>query len=101
MSPFKKVKNFDSTANVLSYAYFQVCQVPLDQFDIIVTFGYYLVNILLKEHQPQQCWQHFFWIFATPQTRLSFSGLQVPRLHECPFPMCGAGSHMAVLFLQQ
>ena len=24
MSPFKKVKNFDSTANVLSYAYFQV-----------------------------------------------------------------------------
>ena len=24
MSPFKKLKNFDSTANVLSYAYFQV-----------------------------------------------------------------------------
>ena len=24
MSPFKKVKNFDATANVLSYAYFQV-----------------------------------------------------------------------------
>ena len=24
MSPFKKVKNFDNTANVLSYAYFQV-----------------------------------------------------------------------------
>ena len=24
MSPFRKVKNFDTTANVLSYAYFQV-----------------------------------------------------------------------------
>ena len=24
MSPFKKIKNFDATANVLSYAYFQV-----------------------------------------------------------------------------
>ena len=24
MSPFKKIKNFDNTANVLSYAYFQV-----------------------------------------------------------------------------
>ena len=24
MSPFKKLKNFDTTANVLSYAYFQV-----------------------------------------------------------------------------
>lgn len=24
MSPFKKIKNFDTTANVLSYAYFQV-----------------------------------------------------------------------------
>ena len=24
MSPFKKLKNFDATANVLSYAYFQV-----------------------------------------------------------------------------
>ena len=24
MSPFRKVKNFDATANVLSYAYFQV-----------------------------------------------------------------------------
>ena len=23
MSPFKKIKNFDATANVLSYAYFQ------------------------------------------------------------------------------
>lgn len=27
MSPFKKVKNFDSTANVLSYAYFQVREI--------------------------------------------------------------------------
>lgn len=25
MSPFRKVKNFDETANVLAYAYFQVC----------------------------------------------------------------------------
>ena len=24
MSPFKKIKNFDTTANVLQYAYFQV-----------------------------------------------------------------------------
>ena len=24
MSPFKKIKNFDATANVLAYAYFQV-----------------------------------------------------------------------------
>ena len=24
MSPFKKVKNFDATANVLAFAYFQV-----------------------------------------------------------------------------
>jgi len=28
MSPFKKVKNFDSTANVLSYAYFQAFKFP-------------------------------------------------------------------------
>jgi len=27
MSPFKKVKNFDATANVLAYAYFQVVKV--------------------------------------------------------------------------
>ena len=27
MSPFKKVKNFDATANVLSYAYFQVSNI--------------------------------------------------------------------------
>jgi hypothetical protein len=27
MSPFKKLKNFDATANVLSYAYFQVSTV--------------------------------------------------------------------------
>ena len=26
MSPFKKLKNFDATANVLAYAYFQVVQ---------------------------------------------------------------------------
>ena len=26
MSPFKKIKNFDTTANVLSYAYFQAWQ---------------------------------------------------------------------------
>ena len=31
MSPFKKVKNFDSTANVLSYAYFQVWTVAISQ----------------------------------------------------------------------
>ena len=31
MSPFKKVKNFDSTANVLSYAYFQVRLATLQQ----------------------------------------------------------------------
>ena len=39
MSPFKKLKNFDSTANVLSYAYFQVT-VPLllvsSQYDVNV-----------------------------------------------------------------
>jgi len=29
MSPFKKLKNFDATANVLSYAYFQVSTVSL------------------------------------------------------------------------
>merc|ERR1711878_157595 len=28
MSPFKKLKNFDSTANVLSYAYFQAFKFP-------------------------------------------------------------------------
>jgi len=28
MSPFKKIKNFDSTANVLSYAYFQAFKFP-------------------------------------------------------------------------
>ena len=33
MSPFKKVKNFDSTANVLSYAYFQVKKIVLEYKD--------------------------------------------------------------------
>ena len=28
MSPFKKIKNFDTTANVLSYAYFQAFKFP-------------------------------------------------------------------------
>ena len=28
MSPFKKVKNFDATANVLAYAYFQAFKFP-------------------------------------------------------------------------
>ena len=28
MSPFKKIKNFDATANVLSYAYFQAFKFP-------------------------------------------------------------------------
>ena len=28
MSPFKKMKNFDSTANVLSFAYFQAFKFP-------------------------------------------------------------------------
>ena len=27
MSPFRKMKNFDSTANVLSFAYFQVANI--------------------------------------------------------------------------
>ena len=29
MSPFKKIKNFDATANVLSYAYFQVVKITM------------------------------------------------------------------------
>ncbi len=35
MSPFKKLKNFDATANVLSYAYFQVSNVQYSTFVLI------------------------------------------------------------------
>ena len=42
MSPFRKMKNFDSTANVLSFAYFQVPFIeifaPLYPITIVFTF---------------------------------------------------------------
>ena len=66
MSPFKKVKNFDATANVLSYAYFQV--------SIIYISSQCLYPPWLESH------------LLTPSF---LAGIQVPRLHECPLPMRG------------
>ena len=61
MSPFKKVKNFDSTANVLSYAYFQVKS-----------------DYLQRERERRV-------------DDVCISGVQVPGLDECPLPVRGAG----------
>jgi hypothetical protein len=47
MSPFKKLKNFDATANVLSYAYFQVCRLSHVFFLTGIFFAMY-VELLLN-----------------------------------------------------
>merc|ERR1712048_99246 len=44
MSPFKKIKNFDATANVLAYAYFQAFKFPLQP------------NLTVMEPHKAQLW---------------------------------------------
>ena len=58
MSPFKKIKNFDATANVLSYAYFQVVKITMHiciygrirQWTVTYIGGWPLVN------EPSHIW---------------------------------------------
>ena len=61
MSPFKKVKNFDSTANVLSYAYFQVCTGLSYWITTVVTCG-----STLSTCQPYNLWNKLFLEFCHP-----------------------------------
>ena len=76
MSPFKKVKNFDSTANVLSYAYFQVKSAR---------------NFTSRESGE---WTIFvFQAFKFPDSmNVHFQCVVQVCRGQCPEPGCGGGA---------
>ena len=68
MSPFKKVKNFDSTANVLSYAYFQVCTVLPCWLTIVTHSSTLSIQTLFGLVQPLKYNASNFQAFKFPDS---------------------------------
>ena len=79
MSPFKKVKNFDSTANVLSYAYFQV-KSDNDR----------------QTERRRECTMFVFQAFKFPDSmNVHFQCVVQVCRGQCPEPGCGAALPLA------
>ena len=62
MSPFKKIKNFDTTANVLSYAYFQArqllfCGSGLQSILMSHTLSNFTLFLVCSCLQIVECWR--------------------------------------------
>ena len=62
MSPFKKIKNFDTTANVLSYAYFQAgqllfCGSGLQSILTSHTLSNFTLFLVCSRLQIVECWR--------------------------------------------
>ena len=62
MSPFKKIKNFDTTANVLSYAYFQAgqllfCGSGLQSILMSHTLSNFTLFLVCSRLQIVECWR--------------------------------------------
>ena len=62
MSPFKKIKNFDTTANVLSYAYFQArqllfCGGGLQSILMSHTLSNFTLFLVCSRLQIVECWR--------------------------------------------